>query len=340
MQCITLDCNADLQDNIGGECKTAGPLTGSGYFLPNRCDTIRNCFDSSDEANCQNNVHLAGIRESSGDVPLSDFCQAFVDYLEPTYDLRYGLATFPLTPTGRLIFPGIHSLVFPLGTAQVAFTFDDPDRFVQFLAARATFTNETFEFYINYTIATLPDVLLSCTLFYAVGSPSTATKDTTADPLTTPLSGMVEPAREGSGGLPLVPVVAGCLAALLLCLTLGFALWRKRRAYLHSLRLDNLAPRTPKHVLESVGSQEKAAGCITACAPVARCPSHALTSCLLLSLHQAQEQFLMQFAGVFGSSLQQQQSWRDAYSRRLISMANIEMTETCASGRALVAKCT
>jgi hypothetical protein len=255
VQCITLDCNADVQDNIEGECKTAGS-----YSLPNRCDTIHDCPDSSDEANCQDDVHLTGFRESSGDVGLSNFCRAFGGYIEPRYDLRYGLATFPLTPDGRIIFPGVQNLVLPLGMAQVAFTFtfDDPGRFVQSLAARGSFADETFEFYINYTIITLPDVLLSCTLLYSLGrGPSTATKDTTADPVTTPFSGMVEPAREGSGGLPLVPVVAGCLAALLLCLSLGFVLWRKRRAYFHSLRLDNLAPRTPKHVLESVGSQER-----------------------------------------------------------------------------------
>lgn len=53
---------------------------------------------------------------------------------------------------------------------------------------------------------------------------------------------------------PLISAVAGCLAALFFCVCLGLALFlrRKRGAHLHRLRLDNLAPCTPQHILEGV----------------------------------------------------------------------------------------
>lgn len=37
----------------------------------------------------------------------------------------------------------------------------------------------------------------------------------------------------------------------------------------------------------------------------------------------------MQYAGVFGDHAQQQQSWQDAYNHRLVSVTDIELTDTC-----------
>jgi hypothetical protein len=87
-------------------------------------------------------------------------------------------------------------------------------------------------------------------------------------------------------------------------------------------RLDSLAPLVPQHVLEAVRLPKRRDFELPRCLPALKRYSTSFS-------FQAQEQFILQYAGVFGDHVQQQQTWQDAYSRRLVTVSDIELTDTC-----------
>jgi hypothetical protein len=251
------------------------------------------------------------VEEGNPSPDLSGVCQTVLDFFSLDYTIRNGVLTLPCSASGQNAFEGIQHLVFFSGKSLVGATSALADaidfKFVEITKLDAAADCSRMVVTMEYVVATLPDEKSTCAFAYDLY-----------------VSGVVENPDTSEGTAAPTAVVAGCLAGVALCLTLGYIVWRRRRTRLARRRLDHIAPRTPQHLISQASFSKGSS--FSACSfPLT---IWAFSSWVANPTLQAHERFFLQYAGLCEAAASQQES-QDAYQRRLISVEDIQITETC-----------
>lgn len=256
--CVKPRCDENLQASLSEPCDTREPaLSLETYALPARCDSIQDCAAGEDEAFCQGNLELKELQDEGA----FGVCEALATYIVPTYAIRYGVCTIPLTSTARKLFYGAESLIIPLGVfPQLPLIGSVSNQFTALIEAASR--GNRLRISVNYTLSTVSnETVLRCSLKYILSSStdpgilSTALQDQTpsaAEPVTTQAPGTDR--RQNESIATAAIIVGAATGALLLLLISAYIALSRRRASRRRHRLDRLAPLISEALIAQVCS--------------------------------------------------------------------------------------